>query len=178
MDDSITIVSLYVTAIDDYGFWAQDSASALNSGLKAYMGSSWDGLTSDDGATIAIGDIVTMTGSVDEYNGLLEITPFSVEGDCYSLAVDGTYVGLDPLAVTPATLETDSEAHEGMLLELSGVEVDDVLGSGDWVAELDGSQVTVGDDIYAAEPTVGAIYTSVVGVYKQNTTYSLSLIHI
>ena len=176
VDDSITIANLHVTAIDDYGFWVQDSATELNSGLKAYMGSSWDGLTSDDAATIAIGDIVTMTGSVDEYNGLLEITPFAVEGDCYNLTVTGTH-DLAPLAVDVFDLIGDSESYEGMFLGLTNVTVDDVAGSGSWTGsqwELDMvGTLTVDDDMYDAAPTLGAVYSTLVGVYKQNTTYSL-----
>lgn len=82
---------------------------------------------------VTLGDDVTIEGALDQYNGKLEIAP---AGPCATLEVFIHGSGSPPAPQPVLTCEID-EAHEGMLVQVFGVSLDD-----------DGDLTLVGDKNY------------------------------
>ena len=104
--DTVTVVGV-VTSDDNLGSvrYLQDASA----GIAIYPGqdwSSWD-------ATPQIGDSLSVTGEITEYNGLLEVGPFL---DTLEFLGTGTLPA--PLVITPSQL---GESLEGQLVQINGV---------------------------------------------------------
>ncbi|MBZ0113204.1 MAG: hypothetical protein K8J08_12125, partial [Thermoanaerobaculia bacterium] len=116
----------------------------------------WNGLYVYGPPTVpSVGDEVTVQGTIQEFNGLTEISfPTSV-------SIDST--GNSPYAptlVTTAMIATgaaSAESFEGVFVEVADVDItDDNLGFGEWQID-DGSGVTRVDDLgaYCYRPVAG-----------------------
>ena len=103
---TVTVVGV-VTSDDNLGSvrYLQDASA----GIAIYPGqdwSSWD-------ATPQIGDSLSVTGEITEYNGLLEVGP-----NLDAVEFFGTTTPPDPQVITPAQL---GESLEGQLVQINGV---------------------------------------------------------
>jgi len=184
LDGQTVSISGIVTA----EFWGSSGNKYLNvqdavgpwNGIVAYNSNGWD--TFDFSTTagvvhsVAEGDSVTVTGTVDEYycstcdDGLTEIV------DVSEVIIHGPAVNMiSPTVVTPGqvmTGGTDAEAYEGCLVKVDSVTVDDPdLGNGEWLV-TDGTNSLRVDDIwdYYYFPESGQALAGVAGVMTY--TYS------
>jgi len=153
--------------------FVQDAAGPWN-GVVCFEYDGWDtfNFVSSTGTTnsVAEGDSVTVTGTVDEYYNLTEIV------DVSEVINHGPAVNMiSPTVVTPGqvmTGGTDAEAYEGCLVKVDSVTVDDPdLGNGEWLV-TDGTNSLRVDDIwdYYYFPESGQALAGVAGVMTY--TYS------
>jgi len=177
LDGQIVTISGVVTA----EFWGSSGNRALYiqdaegpwNGIYAYKDGwdSFDFITSSGIVhSVAEGDSVTLTGTVDEYVNLTEIV------DVTEVIIHGPAVNLiSPSVVTPAQVMTggsEVEAYEACLVKVENVTVDDAsLGNGEWSIS-DGTNSMRVDDIwdYYFFPETGQALDGVVGVM----TYTFS----
>ncbi len=134
-------------------FFLQDAPGAWN-GVQVYVGSSSTWVVNE-------GDSVQVTGTVDEYNGLTEITSVTdvtVLDSCKWLEpVEGTTAGID-----------SAEQFESVLVKVRNVTVtDETITSYSWLVD-DGSGVgrigTRADDNYYYHPKTNDDIDWIVGV--------------
>ena len=153
----------------------QDADSAW-SGVVVFEYDGWDSFDfttplGDTVHSVAEGDSVVLTGTVNEYYGLtqiLDVTEFVVYGTALQ--------PFDPITVTAAEIMTGgtmAEAYEGVLVKVENVSVDDPdLGYGEW-SFTDGTNSVMVDDIwdYYFDPADQAL-TEIVGVmtYSHDNT--------
>ena len=151
-----------ITAMTSYSFYMQDG-TADYSGVYVYV--------SGDVSSYSVGDQVTVQGTVFEYNGLTQITGIA--------DVTTTSTGNDLPAPTMLTTGSLSEAHEGMLVKISGecTAVSTNAGSDHWAFKVDDSSgdAFVDDQIFSAAEdaaTLGTAYDVVgpVNYYYTNFT--------
>ncbi|MBC8395437.1 MAG: T9SS type A sorting domain-containing protein [Candidatus Marinimicrobia bacterium] len=178
LDGQTVTISGVVTA----EFWGSSSNRYLHvqdaegpwNGIVCFEYDGWDDFdfTSSAGTvhSVAEGDSVTVTGTVDEYNNLTEIV------DVTEVIVHGSVENMiSPSVVTPGqvmTGGTDAEAYEGCLVAVVDVTVDDPdLGYGEWSIS-DGTNSMRVDDIwdYYYFPEAGHSLAEVSGVMTY--TYS------
>ena len=152
----------------------QDAPGPWN-GVVCFMYGGWDSFNILDGAgneigTMAEGDSVTITGTVDEYYNLTEVTDIT-EAVNHGPANNA----IAPDVVTPGQVMTDgteAEAYEGCLVQVNDVSVDDPdLGNGEWSITDATNSVRVDDKwAYYYWPETGQELAKVVGV--MDYTYS------
>jgi len=111
----VSVTGVYVTAVrdDDSGFWIETGTQDPFTGLAIYSGGSQPAL--------AVGDVVDVTGTYEEYFGLGELTNPSV-----TVVASGDPLPFAPKPMAPADIATggpEAEPHEGMLLAVSDVEI-------------------------------------------------------
>ena len=104
--DVVTVTGV-VTSDDNLGSvrYLQDATA----GIAIYPGADWD----DWDATPQIGDSLSVTGEITEYNGLLEVGPNLTAVDFWGAGTVPT-----PLDITPAQMGEDLE---GQLVRINGV---------------------------------------------------------
>ncbi|MDP6611099.1 MAG: lamin tail domain-containing protein [Candidatus Marinimicrobia bacterium] len=153
--------------------YVQDAAGPWN-GVVCFEYDGWDmfDFTSSAGTvhSVAEGDSVTVTGTVDEYYNLTEIV------DVTEVIIHGPAVNMISSAVVTTgqimTGGSDAEAYEGCLVKVDNVTVDDPdLGNGEW-SVTDGTNSLRVDDIwdYYYFPDSGQALAGVAGVMTY--TYS------
>lgn len=147
-------------------FYVQDSTGAW-SGVVVFEYGGWDSFDFNAGSgvvnSIAEGDSITLTGTVDEYYGLTEIT------DVTTATIYGQGTLPEPIVVTPGQVKTDGteqENYEGVLVKVENVTVVEEASSyGEWLV-TDGTDTLKVDDTwdYYYWPQVGDQLTEIVGV--------------
>ena len=153
--------------------YVQDAEGPWN-GVVCFEYDGWDTFDFSSSAgmvhSVAEGDSVTVTGTVDEYSGLTEIV------DVTEVIIHGPAVNMiSPAVVTTGQIMTggsDAEAYEGCLVKVENIVVDDPdLGYGEWSAS-DGTNSVRLDDVwdYYYYPENGQSLAEVSGVL----TYSYS----
>jgi phosphatidylserine/phosphatidylglycerophosphate/cardiolipin synthase-like enzyme/DNA/RNA endonuclease YhcR with UshA esterase domain len=111
--------------------YIQDDTGAI----PAYPGS---GSASNFPENVQQGDLVTITGVLKVYNGLLEIDPIN----SYDVVSSGNAVP-DPLVVTPSGV---NEANEAMLLKINGITFENgggVFSVGNYTFTANGEQAEI-----------------------------------
>ncbi len=178
LDGQTVTISGVVTA----EFWGSSSKRYLHvqdadgpwNGIVAFEYDGWDSFDFSTSSgivhSVAEGDSVTLTGTVDEYSGLTEIVNVS------EVIIHGTALTIiSPSIVTAGQIMTggtDAEAYEGCLVKVDNITVDNPdLGYGEWSAS-DGTNSIRFDDIwdYFYYPVTGQNLAAVSGVM----TYSYS----
>ena len=103
---TVTVTGV-VTSDDNLGSvrYLQDATA----GIAIYPGQDWTAWS----ATPQIGDSLTVTGEITEYNGLLEVGP-----DLSAVTFEGPGTVPEPMAITPAMM---GENLEGQLVRINGV---------------------------------------------------------
>lgn len=153
----------YLHVQDDEGPW---------NGIVVFEYSGWDNFDFSTSSgivnSVAEGDSVTLTGTVDEYYHLTEIV------DVTEVIIHGQAVNMiSPSVVTPGqvmTSGTEAEAYEGCLIMVEDASVDDdSLGHGEWSIS-DGTNSMRVDDIwdYYYFPVLNQNLASVTGVMTYN----------
>ena len=154
-------------------FYVQDAEGPWN-GIVCFEYGGWDtfDFTSSAGIvhSVAEGDSVTVTGTVDEYYNLTEIV------DVTEVIIHGPAINMiSPAVVTAGQIMTggsDAEAYEGCLVKVDNVSVDNPdLDNGEW-SVTDGTNSVRVDDIwdYYYFPVSGQVLAEVTGVMTY--TYS------
>ncbi len=146
--------------------YVQDAAGGWN-GIIVYQSGGWDefDFSSTLGTvnSVAEGDSVTLTGTVNEYYGLtqiIDVSEFMIHGPAE--------VMIEPTVVTPGQVMTggaDAEKFESCLVAVHDVSVDDPdLGYGEW-SVTDGTNSVRVDDRwdYYFWPEQGQALAEVVG---------------
>ena len=131
---------------NDTGFFIQDFGGGAWSGIFVYTGS---------GATSEVGQLITVTGEVGEFD---EVTQIDVTNG------DVTVLGLGSVAVTvPEEMPTDWEPWEGVLTGLNNVTItSDINEFGE--ADIDYAGITLDDFLYTYDVTNGETFGSITGV--------------
>lgn len=173
LNGTVVTISGVVTAefwgsYENYYFHVQDTDTAW-SGILCYDMAGWDNFSfiyPDTGykQTVAEGDSVTVTGIVNEYNGLTEIweiTEVIVHGPASNPP--------EPIDVATNAVTTggqDAERYEGMLVRVQDITIaSDSLSNGDWSVDDDSGPVRVATKWdYYFWPEIGAALDEVVGV--------------
>lgn len=124
-------------------YFIQDGAGAWN-GLYVY----------DNTQTVAMGDSVMVTGTVDEFNGLTELTSVAA----FTIINSGNTL---PAATTVSTSAANSEEWEGVLVKVVGAAcTDNAGGFNTWVVNDNSGDLVIDDDIYNYQSTavIGNVY--------------------
>jgi hypothetical protein len=114
----VSIAGAYVTAVrpntgGSRGFYVQDTSLAPFSGLFVFTQATPPG--------VVVGNRVSVSGVLDEFNGLTEIT-----GPMITVEDAGTTLPFSPVSVTAASIATGgalAESHESMLVTVGGVTI-------------------------------------------------------
>ena len=144
-----------ITAVSGTNFYIQEAETAW-SGIYVY----------DNTQSPVLGDNVTITATVTEYNGLTELTGIT------SYVVNSSGNTISPITLT--TAEVNDEQYESVLVSVENVEcLTTPDGFGVWSVD-DGSGATNIDDIlYVASPVVGTFY-NIIGIgYERLTDYRI-----
>ena len=183
---------LYGCEVSLTGIVTMDTSS--NSGLYAMQDAEdqWGGIFFESDSAFTIGDSVTITGMVEEYDddwhfkwdNLTKVMLASDDFTVHSNSISGTTV--DAISVGPADLDQDAdevESYEGVQVELSNVVVS-AVNSYDWtVQDADGNTCLIDDDWadadadnYLSGLAVGDSLESVSGIFNFSFgTYKLQV---
>ncbi len=163
----IRLSNVVVTAIsaDNKKFWVQDAGviSALN-GLFVFRPNSAEVLP----ATIVPGRVVTLTGNLDEYEMLTELTNITIESEG-AMSLAGTLSGV-PLA----TLATDA-SYEGVLVSIPNAPVATASSPAcdqnfsRFSLETGGAALFANEDIACYDVTVGQCFQLLNGIMHYDT---------
>jgi hypothetical protein len=161
-EDSVVFVAgVYVTAVRpmSMGFWVETGTQEPFTGLAVF--------SNGNQPALAVGDVVNVTGTYEEYFGLVEITSPTV-----TIVETGSPLPFAPLLVDPATVATNgmlAEDYEAMLLRVEDVAI--TVQNSDAPMDFDEFTVTGGlrindSNFQALNNTcmVGTQFTSIVGV--------------
>lgn len=159
-DEVVSVLG--VVTVGGGEFYSSTSSYAV---ISDPSGGAWCGLVlfGDSTATLQRGDSVVVTGTVQEYYGMTEITYIT---DILRLATGASLPAPSALSTGSLATSADPEAWEGVLVEVQDVEVSsDSLGFGEWSVS-DGTGDCRVDDLgdYTYTPTAGDIISSLVGV--------------
>lgn len=114
-------------------------------------------------ANVAVGDVVTLTGTLGEYRNLLQLQNITI-----NQKAAGT--PLKPAVITGHQMD---ETNESRLVKLANVKVV-AGGPNNYTIEVDGVQKVLRDESGLLGIEVGAVYGSVTGVIQQfNNDYQL-----
>ena len=142
----------------NYDFYVADAAGAYN-GICIYQGA----------YGVDIGDSVTMTGEVDEYNGKTELK----SPTAFAINSRGN-VPYAPVVVTAANFQNTE--YDGCLVSLENVQVtNEDAGNGRWQIQPvgGGTAVTIDDELdYNYFPTNGDVFDSITGIVVRDTSAS------
>jgi predicted extracellular nuclease len=147
-DDQAVTTEGIVTAVFNIGYFIQDPAFNNWGGLWVY----------DDGNLPGLGDLLQLTGTVDEYNNLTELKNLTD----YQVLSSGNTL---PDPVVLFTGDVFQERWEGMLARVEDVTVtNNDLGHGEWEVD-DSSGAIIVDDMgsYAYVPANGDLLDFVQG---------------
>jgi len=160
--DGVIVSDVVVTSpltFDSEGFFVEEQDGGQYSGIYVY---NFNAAT--DPASVAVGDLVTITGTYYEYYDNSEI---EIEGGAGVTFLDTGTVP-DPVAISdPATIATggdDAEAYEGVLVTVSDVAVTNAAADAFGCFEVDDS-LWVGSVFFTdyLVYTVGDTFTSITG---------------
>jgi len=128
-------------SVSGKGFFVQDAGGGEYSGIYVY--------TDTTAVTVAVGDVLTITGEVDEYYDLTELKVTD--------AADVVKSGTAAVTATPLSAEpSDWEPYEGVLVTISGGL--SLTGDADsyGVAATSWSSLFVDDLLYDYDGTYGS----------------------
>jgi hypothetical protein len=160
LDQIVSVTGIVTVGGDEY--YAATQAYAV---IQDADGGPWTGLVlfDSDIAGLARGDSVTVTGEVQEYYGLTELS-YITEVDIHGIGHD--LPPAEPLSTGELSTAEDPELWEAVLVVVSDVTVeDDALGYGEWSVTDGGSACRV-DDLgdYSYVPETGDTLQSITGV--------------
>jgi len=170
-------VAGYVTGLDTYGFYMQDgTAAAAHTGVYVYLGT--DALVATYLSGRTVGEQVVVSALVDEYYGLSELNLRTATDP--SIVSVSTGNALTPLVTTTGGIgeacTAGGEAHEGILVTVTGVTIESEPNSFGEITINDGSGATQLEDSILdtdthlsdalGSPLVGQTIESVTGVVR------------
>ncbi len=149
----VTVVGWAMHDAISSGFYLADAAGVYN-GVWVYANSS----------SVLEGDELVVSGTVAEYFDLTEIVVAAPSTDIIVLDTGATLPAATPVATTDLADDLIAERYEGVLVTISGVDVEDSdLGNGEWSVD-DG--VVIDDALYAFTGHLawGGSFTSITGL--------------
>jgi hypothetical protein len=147
------LAALRAVSTDNYGRVYQVTGQVVVSGIndtqrhQKYVQDASAGIIIDDADAIIttaynVGDGITgLTGSLSEYNKLLQFLPYRDPG-----AATSTGNALTPQVVTIAEFETNQENYESELVKIVGVKFDDANGTAVF-QEKKNYNISIGTDV-------------------------------
>ena len=174
LDGQTVTIEGVVTAANYNGFFVTDAAGPWNS-IFVY--------TQADGCDVEAGDGVTVTGVVDEYYNMTELTR---SGDATPIPVScsitssGNAFGILPLS----TVDIAQEQYESLLVEVVDADVVSLGDHGMWTVDDGSGAVPIDDDMdYLYAPVVADGLASITGVvvysfseFKINPRFSSDIV--
>ena len=141
-EDLVVTTTGIVTAVVSNSYFIQDGTD-IRSGIYIY----------DQNNTPALGDEVTLTGTVDEYFELTEIvsvTAFTVNSSNNTIP--------EPIALTSTA--ANNEDYEGMLVKvIDAICTNADLGFGEWEINDGSGPIVINDLMYAFSPDLNIAYS-------------------
>ncbi len=136
-----------VTAVFENYFFIQDGVGA------------WNGIVVYPSQTVEVGDEITISGSVLEYNDKTELT------DIINMTILGTSDLPEPVIISVAELSS-TEDYESVLAKIQSVTVsNEDLGYGEWeVEDQSGACIIGGLGVYTYIPVLDDFIYSITGV--------------
>ncbi len=140
------VTGVFTAGANEGRFFIQDGTGAWN-GIYVY----------DNSVEVALGDSVLVTGTVDEYFTLTELTTVL---EVLIISSDNTLP--DPVEVT--TLDSHMEEYEGVLLHVTNALcTNDDAGFGQFEVNDETGALLIDDDMFAYTSAIGTYY-SITGV--------------
>ncbi len=158
---------------DDSGFFVQEPAGGEYSGIYVHI---WNPTT--DEVTISVGDVVTLTGSYNEY---YDCSQFQIEGGS-AVNVTGTASVPAPEVVAAAdvaqTTSSLAENYEGVLIQVQSVTTATAVdGFGQFLLDDSVNGLMVDDEFFTSgtgpDPILGHNYTSITGPLHYDYDFKL-----
>jgi len=153
-DGEEVLTSGIVTGVYSSYFTIQDSSAT------------WNGIWIKDSSPVALGDNVSIQGTVDEeyYLTIIKNATVTINSSGNSL----------PTVLTVATGSIPSEEYEGVLVKAASATCSDAdLGYGEWAVD-DGSGPCRVDDLgYAFTPTLGTLYNVTGPLYYSYNNFKI-----
>ena len=129
-----------VTAVHSSGYWIQNGGGAWN-GVFVF----------DNGNTPMIGDSITLTANVTEFQSLTELTNINA----YVMVSSGNAL----VTADVSTLDATTEDYEGQLVRATNAQcIDPNVGFGQWIINDGSGPVFVDDMMYNFTATQGVYY--------------------
>ncbi len=160
----VRVEALIVTAVADYGYYAQEQAGGPYAGMWIYTGSG-------DPPTEIIGDIVNVEGEYYEYYDYSEIDMTAMGGDEY--VGFGTSPDPEVLRAVQVKVENPLEAEkwEAMLVQVLNLDpLPDDLGYGEWwgleFGYADNDTARFDDQFTYGQPLPGQMMESATGTLR------------
>lgn len=156
----VTVTGAVITAIGPEDVWIEQTGATTYGGVMVHVGDA------GPAGTLAIGDTVTVEGTVDEFFDLTELT----RGCGVDVVITETGTGAPPVAqviADPATLSTPAtaEPYEGMLVRLNNVPVLSAKNEfGEFTIGAAAAPLFVDDTLFDAPEPLPARYLSITGV--------------
>jgi len=145
--DSLVMFSGIVTGVQPKGFYVQDAKGAWNGVFVYHNGTD---------TVVVVNDSVTVTGTVKEYYNLTEVTFPGL-----SITVEASDKAMEATVVTPADF---TEAYEAVYVKVENVScASEADGYGEWVIANATDSAAVGDELFAYEPKLYEVFTSITG---------------
>jgi hypothetical protein len=164
VDQIVSVLGIVVVGGGEY--YSSTSSYAV---IADPSGGAWCGLFlyGDSTAALVRGDSIVVTGTVQEYYGLTELTYIT---EVIELGAGSSLPAPSVLSTGELATSADPEQWEGVLVEVQDVTVTaDSLGYGEWMVD-DGTGDCRVDDLgdYTYTPSVGDVISSMVGVLNYN----------
>ncbi|MFD1552718.1 hypothetical protein DNU06_08865 [Putridiphycobacter roseus] len=143
LGNSITTYGIVTGITGQNRYFIQDGAGAWN-GIYVY----------DNTQNLAIGDSVMVTGTIDEFNGLTELTSVTA----FSIINSGNSL---PVATVVTTAAANAEEWEGVLVKVEAAECTDNNGGfNTWMVNDNSGSLIIDDDIFNYQSTavIGNVY--------------------
>ncbi|TNF25668.1 MAG: hypothetical protein EP329_22695 [Deltaproteobacteria bacterium] len=165
--EAVAVNGVVVTAVASNAYTVQ-----LPSDATGYDGAAYSALYVFNGSDPkpAIGDVVDVSGVVEDYFGQIELA-----NSTWTLVTAGGSAPA-PLIVTPAEVAVggaNADAYEALLVTVQGVSVLDIAPTGQTGETVAGEftvtgNLSVDDQIFRVDPfpVVGQVYTSITGVLR------------
>jgi len=151
LKDQVVKTKGIVMAVTGKGYYIQDDAKAW-CGLYVY---------DTDNASIAVGDEISVIGTIVEYYGLTEMNNIAEK-----TVISSGNVVWDPVTITLADY---GESYENVLVKVENVTCSDPdLGYGEWEITDGTNTGRVNDLMFKYTPVDGEKFTSVTGILNYN----------
>jgi len=158
----IVTAEFWGSASNRYMF-VQDAPGAWN-GIMLFEYGGWDSFDFNSSTgivhSVAEGDSVTVTGTVDEYNGMTEL------GSVTDFTIHGHALNMIPPSVLTSDMSPDLEAYEGCLVEVDNATVSNPDANyGEWtITDATAGEIKLDDRWdYYFKPASGQNLAKVVG---------------